>query len=157
MSGTTPEALGIQDLIIGLKHVGVITTDMRASLDSFRKLYELRDEQVRVVPPLDEPCDTTRFAFVNVAGSQFELIEPIGEDFKRTLLSDRPGINHVAWEVRDIDAAVARLAQSGVRPGHVTPDGVIETPNFKMVYFRLEDTGDMLVELIEPKDGYDNR
>lgn len=148
--------LGIQDLIVGLKHVGVITTDMRASVDSFRRIYELSDEQIRITPPLGEPCET-RFAFINVGGSQFELIEPVSEHFKRVLLGDRPGINHVAWEVSDIDAAVNRMADNGIRPGHVTPDGVVETPSFRMVYFRLEDTGDMLIELIEPKTGYDNR
>jgi len=145
---TAPALAGIQEYLLGLRHVGYVVTDMADTLAHFRRVYALSDAQVQVMPPLGEPCDT-RFAFIEVAGAIFELIEPISEHFRALLLTERPGINHVAWEVSDIDAAVARLAEQGVRPGHVTPDGPIRTPRFKMVYFDPETTGGHLVELIE--------
>ncbi len=65
------------------------------------------------------------------------------------------GINHVAWRVDDIDAAVALLAERGVRPGHVTPGGVMTIGPKKMVYLDPATTGGLVIELIEypPGDG----
>lgn len=141
---------GIQDLITGLRHVGFITTDLKASIASFTHVYELREDQILVVPPFGEPCET-RFAFISVANATFELIEPVSDYFKSVLLTDRPGINHVAWTVTDLDAAVKRLGERGIRPGHVTPNGVVDLPKQKLVYFDPRDTGGMLIELVEPK------
>jgi catechol 2,3-dioxygenase-like lactoylglutathione lyase family enzyme len=141
---------GLQDLILGLRHVGYITTDLKASIESFRRVYELSDAQIRVIPGFDEPCET-RFAFVELAGTSFELIEPVSDYFKSLLLEDRPGINHVAWNVRDLEAALSRLATRGIRPGHVTPSGIVDLPTFKMVYLDPRTTGGLLIELIEPK------
>jgi len=142
--------LGLQDLIVGLRHVGFITTDLKASLEHFTRVYELTPEQIHVTPPFGEACDT-RFGFVQMCGAEFELIEPVSAYFKGILLRDRPGINHVAWTVRDLSAALARLAARGIRPGHVTPNGMVELPSFKMAYLNPEDTGGMLIELVEPK------
>jgi methylmalonyl-CoA/ethylmalonyl-CoA epimerase len=146
--GVDASSLGIQDLILGLQHVGYITEDTAASIAEFRKIYDLRDDQIRIDPPLDEPADC-RFTFVDLAGAQFELIEPISGPFKAMLGGERPGINHVAWKVSDIDGAVARMAERGIRPGHVTPGGVMQTGSSRMIYFNPADTGGMLVELLE--------
>ena len=143
--------LGIQDLIVGLRHVGHITTDLKATLADFTRVYELSEAQIHVTPPFGEACDT-RFAFVRVCGAEFELIEPVSDYFKQLLLRDRPGINHVAWTVRDLGAALARLAARGIRTGHVTPNGMVNLPSFKMAYLHPDDTGGMLIELVEPKN-----
>ncbi len=142
--------LGLQDLIVGLRHVGFITPDLKASLEHFTRVYELKPEQIHVTPPFGEACDT-RFAFVQLCGAEFELIEPVSEYFKSILFRDRPGINHVAWTVRDLSVALARLLARGIRPGHVTPNGMVELPSFKMAYLHPDDTGGMLIELVEPK------
>ena len=62
------------------------------------------------------------------------------------------GINHVAWRVSDIEAAVKRLAGQRIRPGHVTPDGVIDTGRSKIVYMNPDDTDGILIELVELSD-----
>ncbi len=142
--------LGIQDLIVGLRHVGHITTDLKATLGHFTRVYELTAEQIEVTPPFGQPCDT-RFAFVRMCGAEFELIEPVSDYFREILLRDRPGINHVAWTVRDLSAALARLAARGIRTGHVTPKGLVELPSIKLAYLNPADTGGMLIELVEPK------
>ena len=142
--------LGIQDLIVGLRHVGHITTDLQATLDHFTRVYELTPEQIHVTPPFGQACET-RFGFVRFCGTEFELIEPVSDYFKQILLGDRPGINHVAWTVSDLSAALARLSARGIRTGHVTPHGMVELPSFKMAYLNPADTGGMLIELVEPK------
>ena len=63
------------------------------------------------------------------------------------------GINHVAWRVRDIEGAVARLAGQGIYPGHVTPGGIVAIGAKKMVYLDPATTGGLVIELIQyPQD-----
>ncbi len=59
------------------------------------------------------------------------------------------GINHVAWRVSDIDAAMEVLAGQGIRPGYVTPQGVMTIGPRRMVYLDPETTGGLMIELLE--------
>ena len=140
----------LKDYIVDLKHVGHIVPDLNQAVAEFKRIYGVTDNDIHIEPP--EGVETpTRFAFIDVAGTEFELIEPIAEPFLH--LKDMPcglgGINHVAWLVRDIDDAVALLAEKGIKPGHVTPDGVLNLGMKKMVYLDPTTTGGCLIELIE--------
>ena len=144
--------------IIGFQHVGHIVQDLATSIAEFKRVYGVSDEQIKVLPPFDVVDNVpTRFALIQVADCEFELIQPISEHFKSILWRDpsgSAGINHVAWQVKDIEDAMAKLAQHGVKPGHVTPDGVItmtttSTTTKKMVYLDPATTGGLLIELIE--------
>lgn len=141
----------LKDYIIGLRHVGHIVNDLRASIDTFRVVYGLADSDITVLPPFDEPAPA-RFGLLDVGGVEFELIEPISEEMRATLTaveSGAGGINHVAYVVNDIDGALATLAAQGIRPGHVTPDGVVDTGRTRIAYLDPADTGGMLIELVE--------
>jgi 4-hydroxyphenylpyruvate dioxygenase-like putative hemolysin len=60
------------------------------------------------------------------------------------------GINHVAFTVTDIDQAVALMNEKGARLGHVTKDGILDTGRSRVAYFNPEDTGNILMEFVEP-------
>ena len=62
------------------------------------------------------------------------------------------GINHLAWRVSDIELAVARLADRGIAPGYVTPDGIVQIGAKRMVYLDPATTGGLLVELLQYPD-----
>ena len=140
------------DYIIGLKHVGHVVDDLDAALAVFRKVYGVDDSAIRRVPEDPGSGAPTLFAFITIGGSEFELIQPNGEQF-RQILDESPkggaGINHVAWQVSDIRACMDLLAGRGIRPGHVTPDGVVEFDDRKLVYLDPADTGGLLIELLE--------
>ena len=112
-----------------------------------------------MLPPFEQTDNVpARFALIKVKDMEFELIQPISAHFKQLLLtpgaSGSAGINHVAWQVKDIEGAMQLLASHGIKPGHVTPDGVItmtktSTSAKKMVYLDPATTGGLLVELIE--------
>ena len=63
--------------------------------------------------------------------------------------SGSAGINHMAWRVDDINAAVRLLASCNIHPGHVTPEGVVAIGAKKMVYLDPATTGGLVIELIE--------
>ena len=142
----------LKDYIIGLQHVGHIVADMDASVSAFCKVYGVDPETVKYIPEDPDPDAFARFAFVTVSNTQFELIQPLSEDFRERLLSvpsGGAGINHVAWRVSDIDACVDSLAAIGIRPGHVTPDGVVDTGQSRIVYLDPADTDGLFIELME--------
>ncbi|MDB4450966.1 hypothetical protein N9121_01290 [Pseudomonadales bacterium] len=76
-------------------------------------------------------------------------------DYFKDILFNMPsglaGINHVAYLVDDIEGAVAMLTEQGIRPGHVTPNGVTDIGAKYICYLDPKDTGDLLIELIELK------
>ncbi len=131
------------------RHVGYIVRDLKQSVADFQRLFDLHDEDIRIFPPFDLPADT-RFAFFHADGLNFELIEPISEHFKKVLLNSGVGINHICFTVDNIEEAYAEMTRKGIRPGHVTPNGILTLPHQKMVYFDPKDTGGVLIEYIEP-------
>jgi catechol 2,3-dioxygenase-like lactoylglutathione lyase family enzyme len=142
---------GLSEHIIALQHVGHIVADLDVAINSYRRLYGLGDESVRRIP--DQGKDTlTRFAFLDVAGTEFELIEPVSEAFKNLLFaapSGGGGINHLAWRVRKMDQALAELAKCGITAGFVTPNGPVDLPDKRMVYLDPATTDGILIELLE--------
>ncbi|TRX55039.1 VOC family protein [Thalassomonas sp. M1454] len=144
----------LKDHIIGLQHVGYIVPNLKQAVDNFKRVYGVTDDDIIIFPDyeISGPEVLTRFAFINVQGCEFELIEPISAEFKTLLnnsASGGAGINHVAWQVTDIEGAVAALATKNISPGHVTPNGVIDMGRKKMVYLDPQTTDGLLIELIE--------
>ena len=93
---------------------------------------------------------------MTVQDTEFVLIEPVSDYFKQLLLqmpSGMAGLYHEAYLVNDIDKAVAVLAEQSIRPGHVTPNAVVDFGPKKLVYLDPADTGGLVIELIELKDG----
>ena len=144
---------GLSQHIKGLAHVGFVVTNLAKALTYAKVLYGVSDEDIRIVPPLNDDTAQTRFGFVRVAdGIEFEFIEPLSEGFKQQLLSivsGPAGINHLAYWVQDIDAALSDLAVKNIRPGYVTPNGPVHTGRQRMVYLDPNTTGGALIELIE--------
>ncbi len=141
----------LKDNILGVAHVGFVVPDLESAVEEARRVYGLAASAVRYVPETGEEAPT-RFAFFTVGDLEFELIEPRSPEFRQKLLSmpsGGAGINHVAWRVKDIESAVARLAEEGIEPGHVTPQGIVEIGDKKMVYLDPETTGGLVIELIE--------
>jgi len=78
-----------------------------------------------------------------------ELLEPDpGDNPVRRFLETRgPGIHHLALEVDDIDALLARLAEAGVRLIDPRPrDGAHGT---RVAFVHPKSTGGVLVELVQ--------
>jgi len=141
----------LTDQIVGLAHIGHIVSDLRAAIVSFQRVYGVGDDAVFVTPPFERDAET-RFAFIDLGTTTFELIEPIADHFKDMLISAPSGgggINHVAYEVRDLEVALTNLKALDIHPGYVTPDGAIDLGHKKMVYLDPATTDGLFIELIE--------
>lgn len=131
------------------RHIGYIVRDLKQSVADFQRLFDLQEEDIRIIPPFDLPADT-RFAFFHADGLNVELIEPISEHFQKILFHSGIGINHICFTVDNIEEAFAEMTRKGIRSGHVTPNGILTMRHQKMVYFDPNDTGGFLIEYIQP-------
>jgi methylmalonyl-CoA/ethylmalonyl-CoA epimerase len=147
-----PDPLAVlAEYIESVAHVGFVVPDLAEALAQAQRVYGLKEGDIRYLPEPAEEAET-RFAFFSVGGLEFEYIEPCSPEFRDKLLSmpsGGGGVNHLAWRVSDIDAALACLAESGIKPGHVTPQGVVCIGPKKMVYLDPDTTGGLVIELIE--------
>lgn len=152
-AGTPAGALpgGVSQHLRGLRHVGIVTDDSAALTQRLQSLFGVAEADILRVPADPTEAADTRFVFFSIGGVPLEVIEPVSEHFRRVLLSGKPGVNHLCFNVDDLPAAVAAMSEAGVRLGHVTADGIVELPTLRMAYFNPQDTAGVLIEFVQAR------
>ena len=138
----------INGKITQLRHVGYFVEDMDATLNIFKRIFDLTDEDIRVMTS-EETAGTGTFGFVSVGGTELELIQLESEQVKEMCGDPPPGISHVAFEVVDIEAVVESLQKKGFRLGYITKNGIFDNGKSKVAYLEPKDTDGHLIELVE--------
>jgi methylmalonyl-CoA epimerase len=94
----------------GIHHLGVAVEDLDAALDTYERLFGAEVEHRATV---DE--QGVRAASLRIGDGRVELLEPLGADTPvgRFLAKRGPGMHHVAYEVSDLQATLAELADAG--------------------------------------------
>lgn len=94
----------------GIHHLGVAVDDIDAAVETYGRLFGARLEHRQRVD--DQGVEA---ASVRVGGSRVELLGALGDDTPvgKFLAKRGPGMHHVAYEVDDIRAELARLAEEG--------------------------------------------
>ena len=112
-----------------LNHVGIATTSIEQSLETYRRLFGAEPSS----PAFDLPAQGVKVCFVDAPNSQIELIEPLGPDSPiAKFLEKNPqgGQHHVCFEVPDIEEARAHFEGLGARILGPTRIGAHGTPIF---------------------------
>ena len=93
-----------------IHHLGVAVEDLESALQTYERLFGARVERRATVED-----QGVRAASVRIGESRVELLEPLGEDTPvgRFLAKRGPGMHHVAYEVNDLDTALAELTRAG--------------------------------------------
>jgi methylmalonyl-CoA/ethylmalonyl-CoA epimerase len=94
----------------GIHHLGVAVDDLDAAVDTYTRLFGGEVEHRATVQE-----QGVEAAAVLMGDGRVELLAALGEDTPvgRFLANRGPGMHHVAYEVADIDAALAALAEHG--------------------------------------------
>jgi methylmalonyl-CoA/ethylmalonyl-CoA epimerase len=94
----------------GIHHLGVAVEDLEEALDTYGRLFGAELEHREAVP--DQGVEA---AAVRVGESRVELLAALGaESPVGKFLSKRgPGMHHVAYEVANLPAELARLKSQG--------------------------------------------
>jgi methylmalonyl-CoA/ethylmalonyl-CoA epimerase len=93
-----------------IHHLGVAVEDLDEALGTYERLFEAELEHRETVTE-----QGVEAAAVLVGEGRVELLAPLGEDTPvgKFLASRGPGMHHVAYEVSDLDASLARLTEQG--------------------------------------------
>ena len=95
-----------------INHIGIAVQSIDATLPFYRDqlgMAFLGEEEVAE--------QRVRVAMLAIGESKIELLEPTSDDspVAKFLEKSGPGIHHIAYEVEDIEAAIALLTASGAR------------------------------------------
>jgi methylmalonyl-CoA/ethylmalonyl-CoA epimerase len=135
------------DSLIGLAHIGVIVHRIDAAVSLYGHLG--LSETGRVAFPQEH----IRIAFIPVEGARIELMETLEPTcpLHRFLAGRGEGIHHLAFEVPDLEAALARVRDAGGRLIDETPRGGSE--GTRVAFIHPTSTHGVLIELVERARG----
>jgi methylmalonyl-CoA/ethylmalonyl-CoA epimerase len=134
-----------------LNHVGVAVPSIEAAKATYRDLYGVPETAITETREL--PAQGVKFAFVNVANSQIELIEPLGENSPIARFIEknpRGGQHHICFEVADIYAARDEMVVRGARVLNEPRIGAHGTP---IIFIDPKNSDGVLIELMETPKG----
>ena len=95
-----------------INHIGVAVRSIDAATPFYRDVLGMVFEGTEVVAE-----QKVKVAFFSVGESRIELLEPIADDspVAKFIEKNGEGTHHVAYEVDDLVATLARLKAAGVR------------------------------------------
>jgi methylmalonyl-CoA/ethylmalonyl-CoA epimerase len=94
----------------GIHHLGVAVADLDEALSTYERLFGAHVEHEATVDD-----QGVRAASLRIGDGRVELLEPLAADTPvgRFLAKRGPGMHHVAYEVSDLPATLAELADAG--------------------------------------------
>ena len=130
--------------IKSINHVAVVVDDMQKSLSFWRDALGIELHELR-----DVPAEMSQVAFLPLADSEIELVQPTTDDsgIAKYLAKRGPGLHHLCLEVDDIEGMLSQLAAKNVRLINEKPR--IAADGKKYAFVHPESTGGVLVELYQ--------
>ena len=127
-----------------IEHIGIAVVSIEEAARLYTEGLGLEVESVEEVP-----SDGVRAGMIRMGESRLELLESTrpGSPVDRFLQRRGPGLHHIAVEVDDIEAALARLRTSGARLVDDMPrPGAGGT---RVAFLHPSSAGGVLLELVE--------
>jgi methylmalonyl-CoA/ethylmalonyl-CoA epimerase len=127
----------------GIHHLGLAVEDLDAAIATYEQLFGARLEHRETLA--DQGVEA---ASLHVGDGRIELLHALGPDTPvgRFLASRGPGMHHVAFQVDDLAAELARLSAEGARLIDETPRRGLF--GLQVAFVHPESTGGVLAELV---------
>jgi methylmalonyl-CoA/ethylmalonyl-CoA epimerase len=128
-----------------IDHIGIAVADLDAAIALHEQTYGMRAAHRETLT--EQGVEAVLF---DVGENHVELLRPLGDDTPvgRFLAKRGPGLHHIAYQVLDISAALARLREDGVRMIDVVPRTGIR--GSRVAFLHPSASGSVLTELVEP-------
>jgi methylmalonyl-CoA/ethylmalonyl-CoA epimerase len=128
-----------------IDHIGVAVDDLDAALALHEQIYGMQVVHRETVTE-----QGVEAVLLDVGDNHVELLRPLAGDTPvgRFLAKRGPGLHHVAYKVPDIDGALARLRELGVRLIDEAPR--IGIRGSRVAFLHPSASGGVLTELVEP-------
>lgn len=143
MSASVSNTLG--PVIERIDHVGIAVPDLDEALDFYQRVFGVASVHEEV-----NEAQGVREAMVQVGDTYLQLLAPLNAESTIAKFIDRsgPGLQQLAFTVTDIDDAMARLSEAGVRLLYPQPRS--GTAGSRINFVHPKDCGGVLIELVEP-------
>lgn len=99
-------------MLTKINHIGIAVKSLDESIPFYRDNLGMAFDGIEVVAE-----QKVRVAMMQIGESKIELLEPTSEDspVAKYIEKNGAGIHHIAYEVDDVEAAIARLLGDNVR------------------------------------------
>jgi methylmalonyl-CoA/ethylmalonyl-CoA epimerase len=143
---TEPSPL-IDALFEAIDHVGIAVADLDAAVRYYGEMFGMTVAHEEIN---EEQGVREAMLSVGESGSSIQLLAPLSDDspIARFLDQRGPGIQQLAYRVRDIDAVCATLRERGAELLYDEPRH--GTSNSRVNFIHPRSAGGVLVELVEP-------
>ena len=125
-------------------HIGIIVEDLHRSMTFFERLLNLKPAAVQEMEAVG-----LRVARMEAENIAIELIQYTdqGEGFGRKVMGSEPGVNHFSVKAKNVDAAVGRFRQGGVKAMEGFPR---RGSHGRVAFFEPATTEKILIEICGP-------
>ncbi|AJE04483.1 methylmalonyl-CoA epimerase [Geobacter pickeringii] len=95
-----------------INHIGIAVPSLAEAVPFYRDQLGMAFKGTEEVPE-----QKVTVAFLQIGESKIELLEPTSAEspIAKALEKNGPGIHHIAYQVEDIEAAIASLVAGGAR------------------------------------------
>jgi methylmalonyl-CoA/ethylmalonyl-CoA epimerase len=134
----------LQGQVVGLHHVAIAVREIAAvapfyadslGLETLGEPEFVADQKVNIL-------------ILSAGGQRIELVEPASPDSPISrFVEKREGLHHLAWEVDDLEAVLARLKEQGMRLIDEAPRKGAH--NTRIAFLHPASCGGVLTELVE--------
>lgn len=130
-----------------IEHLGIAVTSIDASAKIYETLLGTACYKIEEVE-----SEGVKTAFFQVGESKIELLEATREDspIAKFLAKKGQGIHHIAFDVTDIHAEIARLQQEGFELMNLAPKNGAD--NKLIAFLHPKSTDGILVELCQERN-----
>jgi methylmalonyl-CoA/ethylmalonyl-CoA epimerase len=138
------------DLFVCIDHVGLAVPNLDEAIKfhtevmGWRVLHRETNEEQGVEEAMLGTSDQ------GVENAQIQLLAPLNENstIAKFIAKNGPGIQQLAYRVKDLDAVSEALRAGGVRL--LYPEPKIGTGGSRIQFAHPKDTGGILLEIVEP-------
>ena len=99
-------------MLTKINHIGIAVKSLDETLPFYRDNLGMAFAEIEEVTE-----QKVRVAMLSIGESKIELLEPTADDspVAKFLEKSGPGVHHVAYEVEDIETAIAHMLAEGAR------------------------------------------
>lgn len=127
-----------------IDHIGIAVKNLEESLKFYESVLGLKVAGTEIVAE-----QKVKVAFLPTGDSEIELLEATSEDspIAKYIEKNGEGVQHIAYRVGDVEAAIAEMKEQGLRM-------IDEKPRYgaggaKIAFCHPKSTGGVLIELCQ--------
>jgi methylmalonyl-CoA/ethylmalonyl-CoA epimerase len=128
-----------------IDHIGIAVNDLDAAVQLYGGPFDMAEQHRETVEE-----QGVEAILLEVGEGHIELIRPLSEDsgVAKFIAKNGEGMHHVAYQVDDIDAALEKVREAGLRLIDEKPRNGIR--GSRVAFLHPKSTGGVLTEIVEP-------